>query len=57
MRSGVEIVEIQQAGGKAVERRMQDSGAGGGVISTGGATVDLPGRGGAVTKTSIARSK
>lgn len=27
MRTGVEIVEIQQAGGKAVERRMQDSGA------------------------------
>src|SRR5262249_2395925 len=27
MRTGVEIVEIRQAAGKAVERRMQDSGA------------------------------
>src|SRR5207249_11910584 len=27
MRTGVEIVEIRQAGGRAVERRMQDSGA------------------------------
>jgi hypothetical protein len=29
--------------------------AGGVVVSTGGATVDLPGRGGAVTKTAIVR--
>jgi hypothetical protein len=29
--------------------------AGGTVISTGGATVDLPGRGGTVTKTAIVR--
>jgi predicted enzyme related to lactoylglutathione lyase len=66
MRTGVEIVEIKDAGGKPAERRMQDSGAitlilfvrdinailarmktlGAAIVSAGGAPLEFPGRGG-----------
>ena len=54
---------IQDPGSTRIQLQVRDieaaitqlKAAGGSVISTGGATVDLPGRGGAVTKTSIVR--
>jgi hypothetical protein len=54
---------IQDPGSTRIQLQVHDVDAaiarlkagGGAVISTGGATIDLPGRGGAVTKTSIVR--
>ena len=54
---------IQDPGSTRMQLRVRDidaaiarlKAAGGAVVSAGGATVDLPGRGGAVTKTSIVR--